>query len=285
MINFSKKTRLGLALACVLVNLLWPAASQARNTKLLLPVTAVFSQRVVQQAIGGDMSIIFGSAAPAGMAFLSDEIFVRGVARPDYRGLGITDDPTVCKLALQNALVELIQQARAKSANAVVGIVSFYDRVDVMDSPTEYECHAGATRAVVDLKARLGKSDRVYVAAAGTAERTLPPASGFADISDVERVPFQKDTGREAYRLWLTRAAPKAFAVAENGRWAQTWGNPSDPTLPRDAAVRVLQICYEHGGKNCQLYAVDSTVVYRANAAAGQVSQSNLQDAPVLKGE
>ncbi|MFJ2988044.1 hypothetical protein ACIPF8_09260 [Collimonas sp. NPDC087041] len=291
MIDFSRRSCLGLAFACVLANGFWPTAAQARNTKLLLPVEPVFAQKVVQRAVGSDMSIIFGAAIPDGTSLLSDEIYVRGEAKPNYRAVR-SDDSDVCKLALQNALLDLVQQARARNANALVGIVSYYDRLAVMNSPTQYECHAGATRAVVDLKARLGKIDRIASVPAGVAAapapseaRLFPPASGFADISDSRHIPFLDQQGREAYQLWLTRVGTKAFVIAEDGHWTQTWGNPPDQNLPRDPAVRALQLCYNLSGRNCQLYAIDSTVVYRASAAALPAPRSTPGTAAALAGE
>ncbi|AMP02249.1 hypothetical protein CAter10_4882 [Collimonas arenae] len=192
---------------------------------------------------------------------------------------------------MQNALLDLVQQARARNANVLVGIVSYYDRLAVMNSPTQYECHAGTTRAIVDLKARLGKIDHSVGTSASVAAqappgaRLFPPASGFADISDSRHIPFLDQQGREAYQLWLTRVGPKAFVIAEDGHWAQTWGNPPDQNLPRDPAVRALQVCYNLSGRNCQLYAIDSTVVYRASTAAQPTRQSPAGTAAALAGE
>jgi uncharacterized protein YbjQ (UPF0145 family) len=284
MLKSLKKSYLAPMLVCLLASALMPTLAQARNTKLLLPVSEAVSQRVVQQALGSDLSIIFGSAVPDGATLMSQEIFARGEGRPNYQSK-VTDDAAVCRVALQNALTDLIKQARNSGANAVVGIVSFYDRLAVMDSPTQYECHAGMTRSIVDLKAKLAKTDRVYGSYAGAAPRLMPPASGYADVNDVQQVPFLDQRGREVYQLWLTRTGPRAFVVAEDGFLWQSWGTPPDPSLPRDPALRALQSCYNHGAKNCQLYAVDNTVVYHPSAAAGQVPQSNVQVGRAPQGE
>ena len=284
MLTSLKESYLAPVFVCLLACALTPTLAQARNTKLMLPVSEAVSQRAVQQAVRSDLSIIFGSAVPEGTTLLSQEIFVRGEAKPNYRGLG-TDDVTVCRLAFQNAMLDLINQARNSGGNAVVGIVSFYDHLAVMDSSTQYECHAGMSRAVVDLKAKLAKTDRVYSGFAGAAPRLMPPASGYADINDVQQVPFLDQRGREVYQLWLTRSGPRAFVVAEDGFVWQSWGTPPDPNLPRDPALRALQGCYNHGAKNCQLYAVDDAVVYRPSAAAGQLQQLNAPAGRIQQGE
>jgi uncharacterized protein YbjQ (UPF0145 family) len=282
MIKFSNNRHF--ILACAVAAICWQGTAQARNTKLMLPVSEAVSQRAVQQAVGSDLSIVFGSAVPDGATLLSQEIFARGEARPNYRGI-ITDDAAVCRMALQNAVLDLVKQARNSGANAVVGIVSFYDHLAVMDSTTQYECHAGMTRSVVDLKAKLAKTDRVYSGYAGAAPRLMPPASGYADVNDVQQVPFLDQRGREVYQLWLTRAGPHAFVVAEDGFVWQSWGRPPDPNLPRDPALRALQGCYNHGARNCQLYAVDDAVVYRPGGAAGQLQQSNAPAGRIQQGE
>ncbi|AMP17355.1 hypothetical protein [Collimonas pratensis] len=284
MLTSLKKSYLAPAFVCLLASALAPTLAQARNTKLMLPVSEAVSQRAVQQALGSDLSIIFGSVVPDGTTLMSQEIFARGEARPNYQSK-VTDDVVVCKMALQNALLDLIKQARNSGANAVVGIVSFYDHLVEMNSTTQYECHAGMTRGVVDLKAKLAKTDRVYSSYGGTTPRLMPPASGYADINDVQQVPFLDQRGREVYQLWLTRTGPRAFVVAEDGFLWQSWGTPPDPNLPRDPALRALQNCYNHGARNCQLYAVDNTVVYHPSAAAGQLQQSTAPAGRAQQGE
>jgi uncharacterized protein YbjQ (UPF0145 family) len=164
MIKFSNKRHF--VLTCMVAAICWQGTAQARNTKLVLPVSPVVSPKTTQQTAAavaendtafkdGDMAIVFGSAIPEGMTPISDEIVVRGEITPSFKN-GYEDD-VVCNKALKQALVHLVKRARINDANAVVGIVSFYNHGTVMDSTTDYECHAGMTRVVVDLKARLAK--------------------------------------------------------------------------------------------------------------------------------
>jgi uncharacterized protein YbjQ (UPF0145 family) len=60
-------------------------------------------------------------------------------------------DEKACNWAFLSAMVALEKRAQQLGANAVVNIVSYYDRI-VMSSPTEFECHAGAIIAGVVLK-------------------------------------------------------------------------------------------------------------------------------------
>src|SRR6516225_29719 len=49
----------------------------------------------------------------------------------------------------------------------------------------------------------------------------IPPPSGFAEISDVSKVPGVSEAGREQYRRFLAAEAPRAFALSPSGNtWA-----------------------------------------------------------------
>lgn len=89
-------------------------------------------------------------------------------------------------------------------------------------------------------------------------------ASGFADISDVAKVPVRNPKGRDVYSEFLTRPFPRAFAVGEKGAWWYAWGTqPKDRSLPSDPSVRALQQCEKQRQQRCMLYAVDDVVVYK----------------------
>ncbi|PFH09562.1 hypothetical protein BCF11_1959 [Collimonas sp. PA-H2] len=174
-------------LTCVLAAICWQGTAQARNTRLVLPVGPVVSPKTAQQApaaegsaavSGGDMAFVFGSAIPEGMTVLPGEIVIRGEIQPSFKN-GYEDD-IVCNKALKQALVYLVQRARANGANAVVGIVSYYNHGAIMDSVSDYECHAGTTRAVVDLKARLARVEGFGASAEQSSQPVAVPAAGNA---------------------------------------------------------------------------------------------------------
>ncbi len=84
----------------------------------------------------------------------------------------------------------------------------------------------------------------------------VPPRTDFALLEDVASVPFVKDTGREAYKNFLGRASPKAFAIAPNSAWG--WADGGD-----DPLARSMQNCNLRGKGECKLYAVDADVVWK----------------------
>ena len=86
--------------------------------------------------------------------------------------------------------------------------------------------------------------------------RVVPQPSGFAAIDDLDKVPV-REAGKDVYRRYLTLAAPKAFAVAEDGSWKMAVRDP-------DAIAIVLDHCQQLK-MDCWLYAVDSNVVFNAD--------------------
>jgi len=82
------------------------------------------------------------------------------------------------------------------------------------------------------------------------------PATGFAALDDIEKVPYLKPGGREAYRVFLGKQMPRAFAIAPNGAWA--WAEMGD-----DPLARALANCQRHATAPCRLYVVDDQVVWK----------------------
>jgi hypothetical protein len=91
-----------------------------------------------------------------------------------------------------------------------------------------------------------------------------PPriASGYAQLDDVDAIPYLSDRGRQVYRDWLALATPKAFAIAPNGSFFSTSGQRRDATLPVDATERALVACERLAKVPCKLYAVNGAVVW-----------------------
>jgi len=82
---------------------------------------------------------------------------------------------------------------------------------------------------------------------------TRPPASGYAAVGDVERVPVRGVAAREAYRKFLAATAPRAFAIGDDGGFGYAIGDY--------VIARALGFC-RRGGQHCRLYAVDDEVVW-----------------------
>src|SRR5213595_3359620 len=260
-------------------------AAQARNDKLLLPIDAALRSPGTRAILGQDVTLRFGKASAAGAEIVSPAVAVHAVADPYGGGTnnngqgGRTrrSDDQVCLDAFRKAVIELQQRARTSGAAAVVGIVSNYQGVE-FDSPQVYECHVGITRAVVDLKGQSARLDAaqaghaqpapVQTAAAAAAERAAPPAipmlaSGFANINDIDAIPYLSDKGRDGYRDWLTKPTPKAFAISSAGHWFGAWSlTPRDTALPSDPSERALLVCSQRAQMACKLYAVNGAVVW-----------------------
>ena len=97
------------------------------------------------------------------------------------------------------------------------------------------------------------------------ARGNAPVAAAATDkkVDDVEAVPKLDERGRKGYRDWLTKNFPRAFVIAEGGKWFATWGNrPQDKSEPADPAERALARCRKGAFKNCRLYAVNDRVVW-----------------------
>lgn len=90
----------------------------------------------------------------------------------------------------------------------------------------------------------------VDVPAPPTAART-----GFAQVDDAEAVPFLSEHGRRAYREYLTKMTPRAFAVSPSGGW--TWAEEGE-----DPEGRALATCSAKSKDPCRLYSVDDYVVW-----------------------
>lgn len=101
-----------------------------------------------------------------------------------------------------------------------------------------------------------GLPTRVVQPLPTAADLPVPPASGFAAISDTERVPLRNDRARAGYQAWLAAEAPKAFAIHPTlGSWASAWGGERP-------IARALANCERFAKAPCTLYAVDDTVVW-----------------------
>jgi dienelactone hydrolase len=86
------------------------------------------------------------------------------------------------------------------------------------------------------------------------------PKSDFAKLDDVGAVPYIGEHGRSAYREYLRKEAPRAFAVSPNGAWC--WAEEGE-----DPDSRALATCEKKAGQACRLYSVDDNVVWHGDPA------------------
>lgn len=90
-----------------------------------------------------------------------------------------------------------------------------------------------------------------------------PERSGFARIDDVDAVPYLDANGRAVYQAFLTRVAPRAFAIGPNGAHAQSAADPY-------ASDRALAVCSKLAARACALYVVDDDVVWHRAAQSSR---------------
>jgi dienelactone hydrolase len=89
------------------------------------------------------------------------------------------------------------------------------------------------------------------------AETPAPAKTNFASIDNIDAIPFLRESGRAAYRAFLEKMAPRAFAVSPSGAWG--WAEDGE-----DTDNRALAACQGSSGQPCRLYSVDDYVVWPA---------------------
>jgi uncharacterized protein YbjQ (UPF0145 family) len=143
--------RIAAAVLTVMFSLVttWPA--EARNTKHLLPIAEALAVKDAEEKLQGNIKFFFGDQeTPKILAKLGTDQSNRKT-----NAFGKSDEKA-CNWAFLSAMIALERRAQQLGANAVVNIVSYYDR-KVMSSRTEFECHAGAIIAGVVLRGEFVK--------------------------------------------------------------------------------------------------------------------------------
>jgi dienelactone hydrolase len=98
----------------------------------------------------------------------------------------------------------------------------------------------------------IGMPTEVTVAIADTPR---PPATTFAAVDNVSAIPYLTDKGRNGYREYLQKSAPRAFAISSSGAWS--WAEEGD-----DPAARAVASCQKNSKVPCKLYSIDHDVVW-----------------------
>jgi dienelactone hydrolase len=93
------------------------------------------------------------------------------------------------------------------------------------------------------------------------ASQDAPPATAFAPLGAVDKVPHLNEKGREGYARFLDGDLPRAFAISPGGAWSGSWGQSAD------APKVVLERCQRSARQACRLYAVDDAVVWTSDVA------------------
>lgn len=142
------------ATATAAVLLLASTAAAARDTRLELSLQELLDSAQARDA-GIDGSVRFylaGQPHPAVKTRLGGD-----VANRKTNGVGKSDEES-CRWVALSALKALQESARARGANAVIDIVSYFRKKE-FSSPTHYECYAGNIMSGVAFKGTYVKID------------------------------------------------------------------------------------------------------------------------------
>jgi uncharacterized protein YbjQ (UPF0145 family) len=120
--------------------------AQARDTKLMLPLSAAMADNDAQGRLSDSVKFYFGSQAtpPVLKRLGSDQTSQK------TNSVGKLAEKA-CNWAFLSGMLRLQARAKELGANAVINIVSNYKNVE-LSSDTEYECHDGAMMTGVALK-------------------------------------------------------------------------------------------------------------------------------------
>jgi uncharacterized protein YbjQ (UPF0145 family) len=121
-------------------------AAFARDEVVMIPIASVMNMPEAHQKLGDSVKFTFG-AQPAGRVA---QDFGPYVVNPKTNGFAKSADKA-CEWAFLSALISLQDHAASVGANAVINIVSYYDK-HVVTSDTAFECHKGFLMAGVALR-------------------------------------------------------------------------------------------------------------------------------------
>ena len=152
----ARASALSAAIAAVLAGLAVPA--QARNVRLMESVPDTVRVTRTHEILG-NLDLRFGGDTAHGARLVRRDVVVKGVGTTKVKDVGDDDrvrptDHDLCARAFEDAMTQLAFAARGARATAIVGVVSNYEGV-LFDDPTHFECHVGALKAAVTLRAQL----------------------------------------------------------------------------------------------------------------------------------
>ena len=149
--------RPAIATLAVAFAVLAPSA-QARNVRLMEPVPDVARPSHVHDILG-NLELRFGGDSARGATLARRDVVVKGVGTTKIKDVGDDDkvrpaDHELCARAFEDAITQLAFAARGVRGSGIVGVISNYEGT-VFDDPTHYECHVGALKAAVTLRAQI----------------------------------------------------------------------------------------------------------------------------------
>jgi len=154
-------------------------SAQARNVRLMESVPDTLRVSRAHEILG-NLDLRFGGDSARGARLVRRDVVVKGVGTTRIHDVGEDDkvrpsDHDLCARAFEDALTQLAFAARGARATAIVGVISNYEGT-VFDDPTHFECHAGALKAAVTLRAQLAIGPVAPVAPTEVPVVSPPPA-------------------------------------------------------------------------------------------------------------
>ena len=133
-------------------------AAYARNVRLMESVADTTRVSRVHDILG-NLDLRFGGDSARGGDVVRRDVVVKGVGTTKLHEVGDDarvrpSDHDLCARAFEDAITQLAFAARGARATAIVGVISNYEG-KVFDDPDHFECHVGALKAAVTLRAQL----------------------------------------------------------------------------------------------------------------------------------
>lgn len=133
-------------LLCTLLATVIASPAHSRDTVHMLSLEDALSTSDAEAKLDGSVEFYFaGQDHPP-----VERSIVETFTNKKTNAFGKSDEEA-CKWVFLSAMIALQDRAKREGADAVVDIVSYYDKNE-MASATEFECHAGAIMAGVALK-------------------------------------------------------------------------------------------------------------------------------------
>lgn len=152
---------------------------------------------------------------------------------------------------------------RARTIQVVAGERSYYefDFKPYADDKLHFEKTALLPRAAEVATADIAKL--AGIKPGGNDRRLSFQRTSYAGLRDLESLPGVSDKGRSAYEIWLRARLPRAFVIASSGSYFSTSGLAViDVPGISDPATRAMQRCAARANVICQVYAVNTSVVW-----------------------
>ena len=137
----------------LLATVLLLASSQAysRNDKLMISIQDAFETSDYKNKLDPDIKFYFGEQKHAKVS-KSYGVYSTSKKTNAFN----KSDEEACRWAMLSALLTMQKRAINEGADAVINIVSYYDR-HVVSSETEFECHAGTFMSGVAIQGKVAK--------------------------------------------------------------------------------------------------------------------------------